>query len=38
MFEKNKDYPLARFECLNMQNHFLFLANFENVNFAINEK
>jgi len=36
MFEKNKDYPLSRYECLNMQKHFWFVAKFEHVNFAIN--
>jgi hypothetical protein len=37
-FEKNKDCPFSRFECFEHVILFLFVSNFEQVNFAINEK
>jgi hypothetical protein len=38
MFEKNKDCSFSRFKCFEHAKHFLFMSNFEHVNFAINEK
>jgi hypothetical protein len=37
-FEKNKDWPLSRFECFKHAIIYLFVSNFEHVNFAINGK
>ncbi len=38
MFEKNKNRPLSKLECFDMQKHFWFVSNFEHVDFAINGK
>jgi hypothetical protein len=38
MFEKNKDCPLSKFECFNMQKHFKFVSSFGHINFKNNEK
>jgi len=38
MFEKNKNYPLSRFECFEHVKKKLFVSRFEHVNFAINGK
>jgi hypothetical protein len=37
-FEKNKDYPLSRFECFEHVKIFLIVSSFEHVNFIIDEK
>jgi hypothetical protein len=38
MFEKNKDSPLLKFECFEHAIFFLYVLNFEHINFAINGK
>jgi hypothetical protein len=36
--KKNKDCPFSRFECFEHAIFFIFVSNFEHVNFAINGK
>jgi hypothetical protein len=38
LFEKNKDYPFSRFECFEHAKIFLFVLNFDHVNFVMNGK